>query len=74
LFTECWVAEGLADVGQAGVRLRQREIVMATTNVPGPTAAVVRDETPTHGDHPYVPIATTMRTGISIFTYCGTRH
>ena len=49
----------------------QREIVTVTTNVPGP-------QQPLYGlGHrlveiiPYVPIATTLRTGISIFTYCG---
>jgi diacylglycerol O-acyltransferase len=51
--------------------LPQREIVTVTTNVPGP-------QQPLYGlGHrlveiiPYVPIATTLRTGISIFTYCG---
>jgi WS/DGAT/MGAT family acyltransferase len=51
--------------------LPQREIVTVTTNVPGP-------QLPMYGlGHrlveiiPYVPIATTVRTGISIFTYCG---
>jgi WS/DGAT/MGAT family acyltransferase len=58
-----------------GVRLvyalNQGEIVTVTTNVPGP-------QQPLYGmGHrlveiiPYVPIATTLRTGISIFTYCG---
>ncbi len=51
--------------------LPQREIVTVTTNVPGP-------EQPLYGLGrrlveiiPYVPIATTLRTGVSIFTYCG---
>jgi len=51
--------------------LPQREIVTVTTNIPGPRQ-------PFYGfGHriveiiPYVPIATTVRTGISIFTYCG---
>ena len=52
--------------------LPQREIVTVTTNVPGP-------QQPLYGmGHrlveiiPYVPIATTVRTGIAIFSYCGT--
>ena len=51
--------------------LPQREIVTVTTNVPGP-------EQPLYGLGrrlveiiPYVPIATTLRIGVSIFTYCG---
>jgi WS/DGAT/MGAT family acyltransferase len=51
--------------------LPQHEIVTVTTNVPGP-------QQPLYGlGHrlveiiPYVPIATTLRTGIAIFTYCG---
>jgi len=51
--------------------LPQREIVTVTTNVPGP-------QQPLYGlGHrlleiiPYVPIASTVRNGIVIFTYCG---
>jgi WS/DGAT/MGAT family acyltransferase len=58
-----------------GIRLAfalpQREIVTVTTNVPGPRE-------PLYGlGHrlveiiPYVPIATTVRTGIAIYSYCG---
>jgi len=51
--------------------LPQREIVTVTTSVPGP-----RQPLYAMGRHlveiiPYVPIATTLRTGVSIFTYCG---
>ena len=52
--------------------LPQREIVTVTTNVPG-------HQQPLYGMGrrlveiiPYVPIATTLRTGIAIFSYCGT--
>jgi len=52
--------------------LPQRQIVTVTTNVPGP-------QQPFYGMGrrlvqiiPCVPIATTVRTGIAIFTYCGT--
>jgi diacylglycerol O-acyltransferase len=51
--------------------LRQRSIVTVTTNVPGP-------RTPLYGLGrrlveiiPYVPIASTLRTGVAIFSYCG---
>jgi diacylglycerol O-acyltransferase / wax synthase len=51
--------------------LPQREIVTVTTNVPGP-------QQPLYGmGHrlveiiPFVPIATTVRIGIAIFSYCG---
>ena len=38
--------------------------------MPGPQAAAVRDGPPGLEIIPYVPIATTLRTGVSIFTYC----
>jgi hypothetical protein len=63
-FTSRWV--------RLAFGLPQREIVTVTTNVPGP-------QQPLHGMGrrlveiiPYVPIATTLRTGIAIFSYCGT--
>jgi diacylglycerol O-acyltransferase len=80
---EAVVGEALIGLGRytpfpltsRGVRLLfglpQREIVTVTTNVPGP-------QQPLYGmGHrlleivPYVPIATTVRTGICIFSYCG---
>jgi diacylglycerol O-acyltransferase len=52
--------------------LPQRQIITVTTNVPGP-------QQPFYGMGrrlveiiPCAPIATTVRTGIAIFTYCGT--
>jgi WS/DGAT/MGAT family acyltransferase len=51
--------------------LPQREIVTVTTNVPGPRQPVYGMGRPLVEIIPYVPIATTVRTGISIFTYCG---
>ncbi len=51
--------------------LPQRSVITVTTNVPGP-------RTPLYGLGrrvveiiPYVPIASTLRTGVAIFTYCG---
>jgi hypothetical protein len=59
-----------------GVRLAfglpQREIVTVTTNVPGPQQPLYAMGRRLVEIIPYVPIATTLRTGIAIFTYCGT--
>jgi diacylglycerol O-acyltransferase / wax synthase len=49
----------------------QREIVTVTTNVPGPQQPLYGLGRRLIEIIPYVPIATTLRTGISIFTYCG---
>ena len=58
-----------------GVRLvfglPQREIVTVTTNIPGPRQPLYGMGRKLVEIIPYVPIATTVRTGISIFTYCG---
>jgi WS/DGAT/MGAT family acyltransferase len=51
-------------------RLPQREIVTVTTNVPGPRAPLYSLGRKLVEIIPYVPIATTLRTGISIFSYC----
>ena len=51
--------------------LPQREIVTVTTNVPGPRQQLYGMGRKLVEIIPYVPIATTMRTGVSIFTYCG---
>jgi diacylglycerol O-acyltransferase len=50
--------------------LPQREIVTVTTNVPGPRQPLYAMGRRLLEIIPYVPIATTVRTGISIFTYC----
>jgi diacylglycerol O-acyltransferase len=52
--------------------LPQREIVTVTTNVPGPQQPLYGMGRRLAEIIPYVPIATTLRTGIAIFTYCGT--
>ena len=51
--------------------LPQREIVTVTTNVPGPQQPLYALGRRLVEIIPYVPIATTLRTGVSIFTYCG---
>jgi len=51
--------------------LPQREIITVTTNVPGPRQPLYGMGRRLVEIIPYVPIATTLRTGISIFTYCG---
>jgi diacylglycerol O-acyltransferase / wax synthase len=57
-----------------GIRLAfalpQREIVTVTTNVPGPRQPLYGMGRRLLEIIPYVPIATTVRTGISIFSYC----
>jgi diacylglycerol O-acyltransferase len=52
--------------------LPQHEIVTVTTNVPGPQQPLYGMGRRLVEIIPYVPIATTLRTGIAIFTYCGT--
>jgi diacylglycerol O-acyltransferase / wax synthase len=51
--------------------LPQREIITVTTNVPGPQQPLYGMGRRLLEIIPYVPIATTLRTGIAIFTYCG---
>jgi diacylglycerol O-acyltransferase len=51
--------------------LPQREIVTVTTNVPGPPQPLYGMGRRLEEIIPYVPIATTLRTGIAIFSYCG---
>ena len=55
-----------------GFWLPQREIVTVTTNVPGPRQPLFGMGRRLEEIIPYVPIAGTVRTGISIFSYCGT--
>jgi WS/DGAT/MGAT family acyltransferase len=49
----------------------QREIVTVTTNIPGPQFPLYGLGRRLVEIIPYVPIATTLRTGVSIFTYSG---
>ena len=52
--------------------LPQHDIVTVTTNVPGPQQPLYGMGRRLVEIIPYVPIATTLRTGIAIFSYCGT--
>jgi len=52
-------------------RLPHREIVTVTTNVPGPQQPLYGVGRKLVEIIPYVPIATSLRTGVSIFSYCG---
>jgi len=51
--------------------LPQREIVTVTTNVPGPQEPMFWMGRRIEEIIPYVPIASTVRTGISVFSYDG---
>ena len=51
-------------------QLPQREIVTVTTNVAGPREPLYGLGRRLLEIIPYVPIATTLRTGICIFSYC----
>ncbi|HSP38877.1 MAG TPA: wax ester/triacylglycerol synthase family O-acyltransferase [Frankiaceae bacterium] len=53
-----------------GFRLPQRTIVTVTTNVPGPRAPLYALGRRLLEIFPYVPISTTVRIGVAIFTYC----
>jgi WS/DGAT/MGAT family acyltransferase len=54
-----------------GFSVPQRQIVTVTTNVPGPQQPLFGLGRRLVDIVPYVPIATTLRTGVSIFTYNG---
>ena len=51
--------------------LPQREVVTVTTNVPGPQQPLYGLGRRLVEIIPYVPIASTVRVGIAIFSYCG---
>ncbi|QYC40249.1 putative diacylglycerol O-acyltransferase tgs1 [Nonomuraea coxensis DSM 45129] len=51
-------------------RLPQRQIVTVTTNVPGPRVPLYLLGRRVREILPYVPIATRLRTGVSVFSYC----
>ena len=53
------------------VSIPQREIVTVATNVPGPQQPLYGLGRRLVEIIPYVPIAMSLRTGVSIFTYCG---
>jgi WS/DGAT/MGAT family acyltransferase len=61
----------LAALTRFAFRLPQREIVTVTTNVPGPQVPIYAMGRRLVEMLPYVPIAYGLRTGVSIFSYCG---
>ncbi len=52
-----------------GFRIPQRTIVTVTTNVPGPRHQLQADGRPMRELFPYVPISSTVRVGIAIYSY-----
>jgi diacylglycerol O-acyltransferase len=61
----------LAPPMRIGFRLPQRSIVTVTTNVPGPPFPMYAQGRRLVEVLPYVPIASTLRTGVAIFSYDG---
>jgi diacylglycerol O-acyltransferase len=49
----------------------QRSVGTVTTNVPGPTKTLYALGRPLLEIYPYVPIASTLRLGIALLSYCG---
>jgi WS/DGAT/MGAT family acyltransferase len=60
-----------SQVVRLGYRIRHDEIATVTTNVPGPQQPLYSLGRKLVEIIPYVPIATNLRTGVSIFSYCG---
>lgn len=61
----------IVSLSRFGFRLPQREIVTVTTNVPGPKQTLYCLGRPVIEIVPYVPIASTVRIGVAIFSYGG---
>ena len=59
----------LVSLSRFGFRIPQREIVTVTTNVPGPRQTLYCLGRPAVSIIPYVPIASTVRIGVAIFSY-----
>ena len=66
-----YVPYPISSLTRFAFRLPQREIVTVTTNVPGPQQALHCLGHPIVEIIPYVPIASTVRIGVAIFSYCG---
>jgi WS/DGAT/MGAT family acyltransferase len=66
-----YVPYPLASLVRFGFRIPQREIVTVTTNVPGPQQPLYCLGRRIIEIIPYVPIASTVRIGVAIFSYCG---
>ncbi len=56
---------------RAAARIPQRSVTTVTTNVPGPREQLYALGRPLRELIPYVPIASNVRTGVSIMTYRG---
>lgn len=67
-----YVPFSMASLNRFAFRIHQREIVTVTTNVPGPQVPLYAMGRRLVEMMPYVPIAYGLRTGVSIFSYCGT--
>jgi diacylglycerol O-acyltransferase / wax synthase len=61
----------IASLTRLGYRIPQREIVTVTTNVPGPRETLYCLGRPLVEILPYVPLSSTVRTGVAIFSYRG---
>jgi diacylglycerol O-acyltransferase len=59
----------LASLSRLRYRVPQRQIVTVTTNVPGPRQTLYCLGRPLVEILPYVPLASTIRIGVSIFSY-----
>ena len=60
----------LTSLARLSYRLPQRNLVTVTTNVPGPRQQLSCLGRPLVEILPYVPLASTIRIGIAIFSYC----
>lgn len=65
-----YVPYALSSLAWLVFRMPQHQIVTVTTNVPGPRQPLYALGRRLVEILPYVPIATTIRTGVAIFSYC----
>ncbi|WP_199522366.1 WS/DGAT/MGAT family O-acyltransferase [Geodermatophilus marinus] len=65
------VFPAVASPVRIAAHLRQRSVVTVTTNVPGPRRPLYALGRRCVEIVPYVPIASTLRTGVAVFSYCG---
>jgi WS/DGAT/MGAT family acyltransferase len=66
-----YVPYGIASLVRFEFRFPQRDIVTVTTNVPGPRQTLYCLGRPLLEIIPYVPIASSVRIAVAIFSYCG---
>ncbi len=65
-----YVPYPIASLTRFAFRFPQRDIVTVTTNVPGPRETLYCLGRPLVEIIPYVPIASSVRIGVAIFSYC----